>query len=438
MRDFGMVREMQLLSFEVQGFKNLVAPLKIDGLRPINVIHGTNNVGKSNLLQAMQLFFFLVGIQTDMGPPLGGVMSPLDDNTLASHGFPRSEVFNLESPVPILLQADVSIAPQDFERAGQKPSTLLLDRLHVAIELRWMGTHAAYSISRFETADGRDFAKETRGGEEIRDLSMTAALLSKNLRIAAEPDDRFALIGVDRLGNRGVALSDALHDAKDSPDLDVSHRWDRFVETMAEFKDVAGDGTFVAAYDRKAGQTNLFYQVARARIPLRLLGSGVQQLVALFGHMLTCGASIVAVEEPELNLRWTLQERVRDVLRDLVGKDGAPSQIFLTSHSGAFEYGDSFYLMLPGAAGPSVERRPLRDAPLVVGGRVLESSTAASPRAPTRVSGEGTLRLPDRIRKAVCVEHGGDVSFVDRGDGVVEMMSVDTFLTRAGLDDDDA
>ena len=42
---------MRLSSFEVHGFKNLVAPIKLDALEPINVLHGANNVGKSNLMQ---------------------------------------------------------------------------------------------------------------------------------------------------------------------------------------------------------------------------------------------------------------------------------------------------------------------------------------------------------------------------------------------------
>jgi len=47
---------MQLLEFEVQGFKSLY-DCKLTDLQPINVFHGENNVGKSNLLEAMELFF---------------------------------------------------------------------------------------------------------------------------------------------------------------------------------------------------------------------------------------------------------------------------------------------------------------------------------------------------------------------------------------------
>ncbi len=418
---------MRLNAFEVQGFKNLVEPVRLEGLDAINVLHGANNVGKSNLLQAMGLFFFLIGM-----PESGGVPFPGDH--FAQSGFPPAEVFNRESPAPIMLEADVSIAPEDFEKAGEKPSTPGFDRLRIALQLHWTGTHGICTILRFVTADGRDLGENIRGRGMDKDTRIALALLHKTTRIAAQPVDRFALIPVERLDVSDLAL--VLYDAKESFESAVSRTWDRFVEVMSTFADILGEGKFVAVYDRKAQRANLVYETARARIPLQLLGSGVQQIVALFGRILTCGASIVAVEEPELNLRWSLQERVRDALRELVGKEGAPSQIFVTSHSGAFESGEKFYLIQRDAGGhPTVTRVPVRDLPLVLGG-VVPEPPVAGPRAPAYVSSEGTLRLPERIRKAIGVEHGGGVSFVDKGEGVTEMMSHDTFLRRAGLDDD--
>jgi len=50
-----------LQQFEVKGYKNLTAQLTFGPLGRINVIHGENNVGKSNLLEALDLFFRLLG-----------------------------------------------------------------------------------------------------------------------------------------------------------------------------------------------------------------------------------------------------------------------------------------------------------------------------------------------------------------------------------------
>ena len=51
---------MRLVRFAVRGFKNLVNEVVLDELGPFEVLHGENNVGKSNLLQAIDLFFALM------------------------------------------------------------------------------------------------------------------------------------------------------------------------------------------------------------------------------------------------------------------------------------------------------------------------------------------------------------------------------------------
>lgn len=51
---------MRLTWFEVEGDKNIRDPLRLDELSSINVLHGDTNVGKSNLLEAIGLFFVLL------------------------------------------------------------------------------------------------------------------------------------------------------------------------------------------------------------------------------------------------------------------------------------------------------------------------------------------------------------------------------------------
>jgi hypothetical protein len=47
---------MRLERFRVQGYKNFRAPLQLADLGRFNVLHGDNNVGKSNLLESIGLF----------------------------------------------------------------------------------------------------------------------------------------------------------------------------------------------------------------------------------------------------------------------------------------------------------------------------------------------------------------------------------------------
>lgn len=421
---------MRLTSFEVQGFKNLAAPVKLEELGPINVIHGENNVGKSNLLRAIEVFFRLLGAVRGDGWLLDDDDFELSEGELNHKGIRLIDLFNYAVPRPIHLAASLTIEEAELTRAGLQPR-LDCNQVSIALSLTSLQGAVKLEVASFQFADGMT-AWDAAGSPEQADfvLGFIRFLTARFLGPRGLPH-----VDVDRRVDKAV---DALYDASASQDRKQAMQWSRFAEVMEPFIDILGDGRFIAVLPRESPHARLLYETPTMRIPLHALGSGVQQIVALFGHVLTCGASIVSVEEPELNLRWTLQERVRDALRDLVGKEGAPSQLFLTSHSGAFESGSHFYLMQmpPGVDGPIVERRPISDVPIVVGGAAPEVVTNA-PRAPAHVSGEGTLRLPDRIRKAVRVEHGGGVSFVDKGDGVVEMMSDDTFLRRAGLDDDD-
>jgi hypothetical protein len=416
---------MRLVSFRVEGFKNLRQPIVLDDLGPINVIHGANNIGKSNLLQAIELFFWLIGLQDDSGIPLQGLFR-LSDEDLAQAGFPRTEIFNLEVPSPIQLEAEVAITPEDLERAGLTSAVVPLDRLDAALELRWMGTYVEYRIRRFKLADGRDFAVATRTMAEHGVLSALANLVSKNLRIGADPTWRFAMIGVERLNNPELAL--ALYDAKESSEIDISRQWERFVEAIAAFKDILGEGTFVATYSRKAKQASLLFQTARARIPLHLLGSGVQQLAAVLGTLLVSGGTIAGIEEPELNLKYTLQRRLREVLANLVGVPGGMDQLFLTSHSDAFEAGPHFYLMEATPDGPRVEKRPVEGARIAIG--LTTDGLPPDPNAVlSYISTEGVVRVPERIRNVLHLPQGGGVIFLAR-DGSVEMMSDKTFADR--------
>lgn len=54
---------MHLKQFSVKGFKNFRQKIILEEMGAICVIHGENNIGKSNVLEAMQLFFQLLKVQ---------------------------------------------------------------------------------------------------------------------------------------------------------------------------------------------------------------------------------------------------------------------------------------------------------------------------------------------------------------------------------------
>lgn len=65
------------------------------------------------------------------------------------------------------------------------------------------------------------------------------------------------------------------------------------------------------------------------------VGTGVQQIVLLISHIVSTKAKLIAIEEVELNLSPSLQFRVLELFKNLIGQgsDKAINQLFLTSHS---------------------------------------------------------------------------------------------------------
>jgi hypothetical protein len=419
---------MLLRSFRAQGFKNFRQPVVLDELGPINVIHGPNNVGKSNVLQAMELFFWLLGVQGTVGVPLKGAFL-VSEMELAARGFLRGDIFNLEAPAPIRLEAEIELTPDDVFKAEAMWSALALSSLRVALVLQWSVDRVTYKIEQFEVADGRDFTLVDLDNELNQSIATVARILSKSHSLKAEPRPRFKRIDIDRR-NSSTNLALELYDAKEAADFKEAQRWERFVDAMGDFEEILGEGRFVAAYNRQSNQASLFYQTQTARIPLSLLGSGVQQLAAVLGTVLVEGATIVGLEEPELNLRYTLQQRLREVLqKKIVGVPGGLDQLFITSHSDAFEAGAHFYLMEPTPDGPTVTKRPLDQARTAIG--MLPDGRQPPPNAPLcYISTEGVVRVPERIRNVIGLPKGGGIVFLEHRDGHVEVMSDETFAKR--------
>jgi len=152
------------------------------------------------------------------------------------------------------------------------------------------------------------------------------------------------------------------------------------------------------------------------RVPVDLLGSGVQQIVALLGQLLMTPATLVGIEEPELNLHYTLQKQLLKALQQITISEYGPEQIFLTSHSPAFEAEGHFFGMERSDGGPTLSQHPRAMARIYTGTRDEEDlypeMLAQKSEPPCYVSSEGLVMLPEDVRQALKVERGGGLSFI--------------------------
>jgi hypothetical protein len=156
-------------------------------------------------------------------------------------------------------------------------------------------------------------------------------------------------------------------------------------------------------------------------------------------------ATLVGIEEPELNLRYTLQKRLLEAFREITASKYGPEQIFPSSHSPAFEAEEHFFAMEIKDGAPALERRPRALARVYTGTRDEEDlyteMHARRSEPVCYVSSEGLVMLPEDVRRALKVEHGGGVNFIpNRETGRFEMWTVDEidrWLTGDDGDDDD-
>lgn len=372
---------MLLQWFEVQGYKNFRAPVRLEDLGALNIIHGDNNTGKSNLLESLGLLFLALGALREQSSALTSVVEGFarpsaastrnaattairSDSYLAERGFAANDIFDFTSQAPITLRASFQCGAGDVAE-GDLPESSGPIQVELRIERRPEGV--AISLVGLEQAEGAD--SSTAPSDEVARvlhlLGRGAATRPPGLRFLLIRPDR-SVIGDPRRQESArllvrepmpqdlaLALYEAERD-KGAP----RRRFGRFVAALEQMRGLVGDGRWRMDYTLKTERAELSLERGSELIPLRLMGSGVQQIAVLAGRLAMAGPAVVAIEEPELNLRWSAQHRLRDVLRELCTGEDGPSQLIVASHSSAFEFEPMFYALSLGVDGPQVRQRP--------------------------------------------------------------------------------
>ncbi len=435
---------MRLSSFEVSGFKNFVEPIKVEGLGTFVVLHGDNNVGKSNLLKAIQLFVTLLAAWRgdNRGLPAATPYEMTDAELKRWTRQDRSELFPLgvEAPEPMRLAGEFHSTREELDAAGiEAPDSAV--RVRIALEFAWRPERQSTQLrfTSFCLANGLDLTTNPERPE-----SRFAGPLSG---FFARPrfDKAVPTIGsVHRVQSKRTdqatltRLAETLHAARDSEDRTVAVRWERFEEAMRRFSSMLGDGRFVPIWPQGKAAL-LMFQTDRARIPLYLLGSGVQQVVSVMTDLLCSGAAIVAIEEPEVHLRTDAQELLREILRDLPGNEGSPSQIFVSSHAPTFELAPSFVHIHRGPSGHTrAAIRSAADAPAVLHVSTPDARDGDATTPISWLSSDGVLRLSARVRNHIGREQPGGVvvSISETEANTAEIRSTERFVERFGVEDE--
>jgi hypothetical protein len=258
---------MHLKQFSVKGFKNCRQQIVLEEMGAICVIHGENNIGKSNVLEAIQLFFQLLTV------PYRSQVQVLSLDMLSSEieqlGFIPADIFNLELPEPIILHAILSIEEHELKEAGLE-KLLPTSEVQIRLQLKQVLGKFKYQMTQFQFADGTDVTQQQASAEHYAAQLAVFMAQSASLFQTANTSNRFVLIGIDRHisstereATRSVVpqtLCLQLYDAKESREASYRKRWKLFVHTLQKFNDVLGDGEFTALFDRKAGRADLGFE----------------------------------------------------------------------------------------------------------------------------------------------------------------------------------
>lgn len=430
---------MQITRFEVDGYKNLTAPIVLDELGPVNVLHGNNDVGKSNLLESMELAFRLLSAKGSL--PVGNRTRTFSaEEFLDLTGRPLRYAFNAFSPKPIRICVHLSIAKDEFIRANLASTAFAS---HVVLEqtltsdldggVKWKISLFNVGNAPVNEGDAQPFILFLGRQQIVGKTSLTRFQLIPANRVPLASES----LGDDHRGLVPPSLALDLYDAKESAEAIFRERWDLFRDIVAQQINLSPEA-ISAIYDRATGKASVIIEHrngGRMILPLEFMGSGTQQIAGLIGQMLLSGATILAVEEPEINLRYARQLGLRDALQLLTKDPRGPSQLFLSSHSPAFELSPYFYAMEAHPGGPQVVRRPVDLLTPFLGCAGPEPPPAGAKGVQSYVSGDGLLKLPAPIVEQLRLQGGGGVVVTALGERSAEIMPNETFVQRYGLDD---
>jgi hypothetical protein len=356
---------MFIEQLRIYGYKSLNDVL-LDDLGPINVFHGYNDVGKSNILEAIDLFLQLLPFALEAESEWEA-LTPYDLRPYAldaifrlqNAGQPIQWEARLQLPESSLIEIRVCLDRTD-RRRGRKN--------HVELPGREKRAEAEEIDLTLEwTAGPPDKTARQRLCEARAGFNLLTARRRFQTEYLAEERAEAA-----RRTRRPVITADnlkrALFDAYASPDMDERARFETLQMLLARHFQV---GQLDVALDRPTDDAPITDRRVLVRflrpgvsphgaVGIENVGSGVRQIVLILGQILFNPARAVGIEEPEMNLSPEWQDRLMAVLRDLVSPPaGELDQIFLTSHSPQFEAAEHFYDVTYTGDETSVQKLPL-------------------------------------------------------------------------------
>jgi hypothetical protein len=302
---------MRIEQFRIQGFKS-IADLMVEGLSDINVFFGINDVGKSNIFQALELGCWLSAHHT-------GNLSVHTETMTQKFG---PAFFRLKATNLIIIDLHIALD------TGSSLST--------KVEIKEEPYAPYFTQVSIENTSSPYVPLRDEEKSDLESLRLHIIDAARRLYVEQRGKDlRPSSIDAQN-------LKQALFYAYLSPDLEQKRRLSAIKRVLAEPPYNLGE--LDVALDPQTDRIDIGFVRPDGRLPIENLGSGAQQLILVLGQIFLNDHPIIAVEEPEMNLSPQYQEHLMATLRKLMQDPAVKlQQLFISTHSPYLEFTDNFY-----------------------------------------------------------------------------------------------
>lgn len=317
---------MRVAWLEIQNFRS-IKHLRLEGLdKPQVVLEGPNDVGKSNILHALDLALSALPSRLRQN---AAISKPIPGEPSAYPFWARRGIENLfrSGEASLTVKVGIRFDREDGKQGWQPDPAQVFD-----FDLQW-------KRENFEPVLQADVSLQGAAREVYEGMARALAPAFRIVTTERSPRSEHFRVNSESppeslLRWEGSNLKSMLFFYKNSPQMEIQERFDQLRTAVRDPE--MGIGILNVSVDTHQNiNVKTLHQGLEVSLDER--GSGIQQLLTLLTLSLCHRGKILAIEEPEMNLSEPNQRRLWKKLREFSSPGGPLDQVFVTSHSRVFE-----------------------------------------------------------------------------------------------------
>jgi len=389
---------MKIEKFRIQGFKS-ITDLTVDNLSDINVFFGLNDVGKSNIFQALGLSFGVMKYEWLIAPSPddsgiigeGSLMLSIDE---LEQSFGTS-LFQVGGDNKIQIEVEVLTEPVKFET---------LRKLILSFQIERQPGDQVKIKSNFRFSSTEDYSPDYFTELSWLHIDAERRLLQETFQSQPLPNQI-----------TDSSLKQALLYAYLSPQPEQKQRLEAIRKLLAEPPFELG--LIDVALEAATNEINIGFIRPSGRLPIENLGSGPQQLLLLLGQIFFNESPMIAIEEPEMNLSPQYQEQMLHALQELIAQpEIGVKQLFISTHSPYLEFTENFYEVTMNEKGETIVEAASPERHVTHFAHISNGEDTGA-----RLNSQNQVKLYERVIKDLQLKRGDQLFFIRNEQGRWEL-----------------